>query len=119
MRKVKRTKEQEKREEVGREREARGYEREREKARGYKREESGMIAVERNEKEDAEERRERMSKMGNERFPEMESVEEIWKRRNIRKTKMREEMRERDRVILHGSVRGKFSERKDDQKREI
>ena len=38
-----------------------------------------MIAVERNEKEDAGERRERMRKMGNERFPEMESVEEIWK----------------------------------------
>ena len=34
-------------------------------ARGYEREESGMIAVERNEKEDAGERRERMSKMGN------------------------------------------------------
>ena len=38
-----------------------------------------MISMKRSEKEDAGERRERMSKMGNGKFPEMETVEEFQK----------------------------------------
>ena len=43
------------------------------------REESGMIVMERKEKEDVGERRERVSKLGNGKFPEMQTVEEIRK----------------------------------------
>ena len=50
-----------------------------EELRGYEREESGMVAIKRNEKEDAGERRERVRKRGNGKFPGMKTVEEIRK----------------------------------------